>query len=437
VSRRLVVDPGPFTWKLGVVDDAGLAALRVVDVVAGVEGGLFRARVAAHARELGGLFADIGRAAPVFVRLSAARRRRPPDEGAALMVQGVADAVSDKGARATTRLRLQGAHLALCAEEGGAPVGAEVPSDLAARLRRRGTTAVGKGAVELAASADAVADAAVDAEVRALAAVLDDARRRFAEATAPGPLLTADDRLALALRALAADVGDVVTTPALRLRVARLLAPLGLDGALVAADDPWAEAGADDALGELDQAEVPFGGGGALVIEPTAACLAVDVDRRRASAPVAVLNDRAADALARAIAVRELAGQLVVDFLDPGGGAARDRLEAALRARLAPLDVRVVSVLRSGLAVLERPRQAAALHERREPARDAAERLLQRAAGHAIFEAAVAPDVDDRLNRPDYAEAARAWSAAHGGRLIARRDPTLPPATFEPGTAAT
>lgn len=415
MSRRLVVDPGPFTWKLGVVDGAGLAALRVVDVVAGIEGGLFRARVTAHARELGGLFAEIGRDRPVFVRLPAAARRRPPEVGAALLVQGVADAVGDKGARATTRLRLEGARRALCADEGGAEA----------------------GAVEPAAGSDAVADAALDAEARALATVLDDARRRCARATAPGPLLTADERLILALRALAADVGEAVTTPALRLRVARLLAPLGLDGALVTADDPWAEAGADDASGELDRPEVAFGGGAALVIEPTAACVAVDVDRRGASAPAAVLNERAVDALARAIAVRELAGQLVVDFLEPGGGAARDRLEAALRARLAALDVRVVSVLRSGLAVLERPRRAAALHERREPARDAAERLLRRAAGHAIFDAAVAPDVDDRLNRPDHADAARAWLDAHGARLVARRDPTLSPATFEPGTAAT
>jgi ribonuclease G len=437
VSRTLVVDPGPFTWTLGVVDDAGPAALRVVDLVAGVEGGLFRARVTAHARELGGLFAAIGRDGPVFVRPPAAARRRPPDVGGALLVQGVADAVGDKGARATTRLRLQGTRLALRAEDGGAEAGAEVPADVAARLRRDGKIVVGSATVELATSTDAVTDADLEAEARALAAVLGDARRRFAAASAPGPLLTADEQLALALRALAADVDEVVTAPALRLRVARLLAPLGLDRALVTADDPWAEAGADDAVAELDRADVPVDGGAALVIEPTAACVAVDVDRRGATGPTAVLNEAAVAALARAIAVRELAGQLVVDFLEPGGGEARDRLEAALRARLAPLDVRVVSVLRSGLAVLERPRRAAALHERREPARDAAERLLRRAAGHAIFQAAVARDVDDRLKRPDYADAARAWLAAHGGRLVTERDPALPPATFEPGTAAT
>jgi hypothetical protein len=85
--------------------------------------------------------------------------------------------------------------------------------------------------------------------------------------------------------------------------------------------------------------------------------------------------------------------------------------------------------------VLERPRRAAALHERRDPPRDAAERLLREAAGHAIFEASVAADVDDRLSRSDLAAAARAWLAAHGSRLVHQRDSTLPPSTFKPGAA--
>ncbi len=435
MSRSLVVDPGPFTWKLGVVDDAGLATLHVVDLVAGVEGDLFRARVTAHAHDLGGVFADIGREAPVFVRLPAARRRRPPAEGAALLVQGVADAVGDKGARATPRVRLAGAHLAVRGDGGGPSVREGLAQHVAARLQDRGRARFAARPVELAARADGVDDATLEAEAAALAALLDAVRRRFDERTAPGPLLTTDERLTLALRPLAAGVDAVVTSPAARLRVTRLVTPLGLDSVVIAATEPWAEAGAADAIGEVDEAEMPFGDGAALVIEPTAACVAVDVDRRRSTASSATVNDGAVAALARAIAVRELAGQLVVDFLDPAGRDGRERLEARLRDRLADLDVRVVTVLRSGLAVLERPRRAAALHERRDPPRDAAERLLRQAAGHAIFEATVGADVDDRLQRPDLAAAARAWLAAHGSRLVHHRDPNLPLATFKPGNA--
>jgi Ribonuclease G/E len=435
VSRTLVVDPGPFTWRVGVVDDAGLAAVRLVDVVAGVEAMVFRARVIAGARELGGVFADIGGAAPVFVRLPAARRRRPPDDGAALLVQGVADAVADKGPRATTRIALTGAYLELRADEAGPGVRAGIAPPVAERLRARARAFFADRPLELAASADTVDDAVLEAEAAALSTLLDTMRRRFDQRAAPGPLLTADERLGLVLRPLALDVREVVTPPAERLRVARLVAPLELDGVVAAAADPWAAAGVSDAIADLDSPETPFGDGAALVIEPTAACVAIDVDRRRSSAPTATLNEAAVAALARAIPLRELAGQLVVDFLEPGSGDARARLEAELRARLGPLDVRVVTVLRSGLAVLERPRRAAAPHERRDPARDAAERLLRQAAGHAMFEAAVAADVDDRLSRPDLAEIARAWLAERGSRLVHHRDPSLPPATFEPGNA--
>jgi len=436
VSRTLVVDPGPFTWKLGVVDNAaGLAAFRLVDVVTGIEGDLLRARVTAHARELGGVFADIGREAPVFVRLAAAERRRPQDEGAALLIQGVADAVGDKGARATTRVMLAGAYLAVRADEGGPSVREGLEAALAARLRDRGRAVFAERPVELGPRADGVDDATLEAEAGALAALLATARRRFDARSAPGPLLTADERLALALRSLAAQVDEVMTRPTARLRVARLVGAAGLDHPVAAASEPWAEAGAGDALAALEQAEFTFGDGAALVIEPTAACVAVDVDRRRSTAAAATVNAGAVAALARAIAVRELAGQLVVDFLDPAGRGGRERLEARLRDRLADLDVRVVTVLRSGLAVLERPRRAGAWHERRDPPRDAAERLLRQAADHAIFEVSVAADVDDRLRRPDLAAAAQAWLAAHGSRLVHRRDPTLPPATFKPGTA--
>ena len=432
MSRTLVVDPGPFTWTLGVVGEAGLAALRVVDLVDGVEGDLFRARVTAAAPALGGVFAEIGCAAPVFVRLPAAWRRPPPDVGAALLVQGVADAVADKGARAAPRVALEGAYLTLRADDGGPAVRPDVPADAATALKARARSLFAGRAVELGPRAAGVDDATLVAEADALAALLATARARFAAAdAAPGPLLKREERLALALRRFAADAATVVTTAAMRLRVARLAASADLDAPVTGADEPWTAAGAGDALAEAAAPELAVEGGAALVIEPTAACVAVDVDRRGATAAAATLNAAAVTTLARAIAVRELAGQLVVDFLDPGGEAARAALADLLRTRLQPLEVRVVTVLRSGLAVLERPRRTAALHERLDPPRDAAERLLRLAAGHAILQAAVAADVDARLARADLAEAARAWLDLHGSRLVRRRASELPPATFE------
>ena len=341
MSRTLVVDPGPFTWTLGVVDEAGLAAMRVVDLVDGVEGDLFRARVTAAAPALGGVFAEIGRAEPVFVRLPAAWRRPPPDLGAALLVQGVADAVADKGARATPRVALEGAYLTLRADDGGPAVRA-ASTGAAAASRARARSSFAGNAVELGPRTAAVDDATLVAEADALAALLATARRRYGAAgAAPGPLLTREERLALALRRIAADAATVVTTAAMRLRVARLAASADLDAPVTGADEPWTAAGAGDALAEAAAPELAVEGGAALVIEPTAACVAVDVDRRGATAAAGTVNAAAVTSLARAIAVRELAGQLVVDFLDPGGEAARAALADLLRTRLQPLEVRV------------------------------------------------------------------------------------------------
>ncbi len=430
MTLTLVVDPGPFDWRLGVVDDAGLARLRVVDLVGGVEGAWFHARVRARASDLGGLFADIGAEAPVFVRLPAALGRRPPPEGAALLVQGVADAVADKGARVTPRLAVEGPHLTLHDDGDGPRLGPGVPTAVAPALRSRARALFAGRPVEIEGGAEAVDDETLAGELAALTALRATLEDRFAERDAPGPLLSEDERLAHALRRLTAGVDRVVTTEAAALRTARLLAATGLEPTLVRADDPWAEAGIEDGLEVAMRPEVPFADGAALVVEPTAACVAVDVDRRRSRLAPAALNARAAEALARTVAVRELAGQLVVDFLDPGGAKDRDSLVAGLADALGPLDGRVVTVLRSGLAVVERPRRSAALHERVDPTRSAAERLLRHAASHAMVEAAVAADVDDRLSRPFYAAAVRAWLATHGSRLVRRRDPGLPAATF-------
>jgi len=430
LSRTLVVVPGPFDWWLGMTDENGLARLRIVDVVAGMEGVMFRARVTALAPELGGLFADIGRDDQLFVRLPHALRRRPPQEGEALLVQGVADAVADKGPRGTTRRRLVGAALALRDDDMGPAVAAHIGTAEADTLRRRAEELFPNASVDLSSDALALDDRALAAEWRALKAVEATVRERFAMRDAPGPLLTEDERLALALRASTADVTQVLTTPPARLRVARLLAPLGLDAAMETGEDPWVAAGAGDAVATLAAPEVEFADGAALVVEPTRAFVAVDVDRRQARDGVSDLNDAAVAALARTIALRELAGQIVVDFLDPGGADGHQRLERRLATALAALDVRVVAVLRSGLAVLERPRRAAALHERCDAVRVACDALLRQAARHAMVEARVAPDLDDRLTRPSWAEAARAWLASQGAELRRHREPNLPPTTF-------
>lgn len=80
--------------------------------------------------------------------------------------------------------------------------------------------------------------------------------------------------------------------------------------------------------------------GGRIWIEPTRACVAVDVDAAQASVGSgrrgrAVLNAEAAGVIAREMSVRSLGGLVVVDFLKVDSESARRALGAGFRAALA------------------------------------------------------------------------------------------------------
>jgi len=128
----------------------------------------------------------------------------------------------------------------------------------------------------------------------------------------------------------------------------------------------------DDALeAEFDilaGPEVPLAGGGRLLIHPTPALTAIDVDAgpaagARGGDAVAALNRAALPELARQIRLRNLAGAILVDFagLSP---RRRARLEAPLREALAPdRHARLLGFTHLGLAEIVRDRIHPPLHE--------------------------------------------------------------------------
>ncbi len=128
----------------------------------------------------------------------------------------------------------------------------------------------------------------------------------------------------------------------------------------------------DDALeaafDELAGPEVPLPGGGRLLVHPTPALVAIDMDAgsaagARGAGTVAALNLEALPVLARQIRARNLAGPILVDFagLSPRRRAALDEpLKAALAAD--PL-VRLLGFTKLGMAELVRDRVHPPLHE--------------------------------------------------------------------------
>ncbi|NKE46785.1 ribonuclease [Roseomonas frigidaquae] len=134
---------------------------------------------------------------------------------------------------------------------------------------------------------------------------------------------------------------------------------------LAGAFDPELEADFDN----LANPRVALEGGASLLIYPTPALTAIDVDSgsiagSRDAAAHALLNQVAINAVARQIRLRNLAGAILVDF---AGLPIRRResLVAPLAAALEtdPLDAKLLGMTRLGLMEIVRPRIHPPLHE--------------------------------------------------------------------------
>jgi Ribonuclease G/E len=125
---------------------------------------------------------------------------------------------------------------------------------------------------------------------------------------------------------------------------------------------PAFDEGLDAAFDVLAGPEVPLTGGGRLLIHPTPALVAIDLDAGGGGA-LPALNRAALPELARQIRLRNLAGAILVDFagLSP---ARREALAAPLAEALAPDRMaRLLGFTRLGLAEIQRQRVHPPLHE--------------------------------------------------------------------------
>lgn len=199
----------------------------------------------------------------------------------------------------------------------------------------------------------------------------------------------------------------------------------------------------DDAVEtELEQLAVPvipLPGGGRMMIEPTSALVAIDVDlgsaasgRERKQAAHLAANTAAIAEVARQIRLRSLGGPIVVDVagLSPRG---RQALAPAFTTALAddPAQARFLGFSALGLAEILRPRTRTPLHELLGSAHGAALAALRAVARQVDADPAwvpavwAAPDVAQALSGDT---AAQAELAARCGRSLSLHTaPGLPP----------
>jgi len=192
------------------------------------------------------------------------------------------------------------------------------------------------------------------------------------------------------------------------------------------------------------QPEVALGDGATLVIEETAALVAIDVNTGPRGAAHAV-NLAAVPEIARQLRLRNLAGQILIDFLPVKGRERRQQVVDALRAAVAddPNDVHVLGLTRLGLCELTRRRVGESLAVRlgyRAHAMRSAEtgaldllRTLDeqaKASGARVFAPTVSVAIDGLL-KSRLGEVRQDLTRRHALMLDIRVDAALAPGDFK------
>jgi ribonuclease E/ribonuclease G len=380
MSARIVLEMTGFGLRAAALDGDRLIEVRDADEdEPRVSEALFAARVTAVDPKLNAAFLDVGMAMPGLIVAKDARaaagvaERRPVREllreGQRLIVQGLREPAGDKGARFTSDVKLLGfalVHAPLTAgvEAAGGGRRAEDPS------RERSRALFPDGRFTLRRHAASLGDEALRAEARQLADRW--ARLQAAVRTArPGRLPEPESMLERLVRGLLdlAPRTIAIADPALARELERLAAGTPtlprLEIERLAPGEPaFDQTGVAEALETALGPEVPLPGGGRLLIESTAACVAIDVDGGGRSPLEANLG--AVGEIARQVRLRNLGGTIVVDFVDLPHKHERQRLEDALKKAFrhdpAPLDIHPMSPL--GIVQISRARRGQPLADR-------------------------------------------------------------------------
>ncbi|MCW8915518.1 MAG: ribonuclease E/G [Magnetovibrio sp.] len=356
----------------------------------GLVGDVFLGRVKKVVPNLEAAFIDIGGERDGFLGLAEARpqphmggeapRDRISDyvhEGQAVMVQVVAAARDDKGAKLTRRVNVTGAFLVLTPGDPGIRVSKRI-GDETERSRLRtvlsGALSGQEGCV--------IRSGAKGARDKAVAGELSMLRARWAEleskaANALPPLIISAD-VPPVLQYLTENghggvskiiVDDAVVAQTLEQDLSHLGAmPSGGVECATSHLDIFDVAAIADDVAMLITPHVVLPGGGSLMIEETTAITTIDVNvgaarskqGGRGPADMALAtNIEAMREIARQIRLRNLAGLIVIDYVGMKGKDGPGRVVTTLKEALVgdPAGPQVLGTTRGGLLEVTRPRR--------------------------------------------------------------------------------
>jgi ribonuclease G len=457
MSRELVIERSPFGLRSGLLEDGRLVEVDLLDETSDdPRGDIVLGRVRRVDRELGAAFIDCGLAADAYLGardarfLAGAGRDQPIErmlsEGQGILVQVRQGPAAGKAPRVTGDIALVGVYLVFRPRRTSVSLSARLEhSPAAAEQRARAAALFPDTGLTLRHAAPMASDAELIAELARLRERWSEIEAAAKAATPPARIHAVRDPLhRLLLEQIAPDLARILVGDQASLVRARAWLDEwqpALADRLASVAHPFEATGAAEQLEQALQPRVPLQGGGSLVLQPTAAFTAIDVNgggRRALEANLAASRE-----IARQLRLRRIGGTAVVDFIDLPARAARARVLAALREAVAgdAVPVQVFAMSRFGLVEISRKRMGPSLAEllrRPCPACDGegtlpglrwcAERLIEELTKLSPGRLTVlaAPDLHDYLCGTGRA-AWEAFAARHGQPIALRVDQSLAP----------
>jgi ribonuclease G len=379
MNRELIIEPTPFGILAGLLEDGRLVDVSFADSeAASVRGEVFLGRIRAIDHDLDAAFVDCGLGQDAFLGardatvLSGQPRGTPIGRqlsaGQAVIVQGRRDAEGGKGPRVTGDVALAGLHVIHQPRRSDVRVSERLGRSAAAEAARtRAARLFPDGGFVLRTFASAATDAELVEEALRLQHLWHEIEAKAKRARPPARLHGLRDPVHRVLAEhLRPDLERIVLADRAALARARSYLeewrPALLER-LVCSACAFEASGAGEQLQAALEPVVPLPGGGSLIIQPTAALTAIDVDgggRRPLEA-----NLKAAQEIARQVRLRRIGGTVVIDFVDLATKPDRARLFSALRAAFAvdPVPVHIFPMSPLGLVQMSRKRAGRSLAE--------------------------------------------------------------------------
>ena len=396
VKRKLLINTDePEECRVALIENGRVEAFYVETLLhAQTRGNIYKGRIVSIEPSLQAVFVDIGEVKngflsfndihPEYFRGATEGTRHWKDveigkalrKGDEMLVQVVKEAVGNKGANMTTFISLPGRYLVLMPGSDSAGISRKIESESQRDKLRSLIDSLelpeGIGYIVRTASKD-ITKTAVSEDLRYLLKLWNEIRERGQKMPAPALVYKDQDIIARFLRdRYTPDINEILVDdeevlrqiqdfldliPGRKKTVARLH---------TGTQPIFNKHQVEKQIEQIYQPTVPLPSGGSIVITPTEALVAVDVNSGRTSKDknfeesIFLANMEAAEEMARQLRLRDLGGLIVVDFIDMRESKhikeVEKKVKASMKSDRAKVDISRIS--KFGLMQISRQKLA-------------------------------------------------------------------------------